>query len=138
MEELTMEDLRNLLGVEDGKLENYRNLNIRAIQPALLEVNSYSPFDVAITPKKKGKKVVSFLMGWNLKGEDALREAYLEQNRHSAGRKARATGTTEHVNAYEDILENKAEQQGKIPSDRRLKLQDVLSLLSTKPQKTVA
>ena len=95
VEELSVDDLRDLLGVEVGKLTNYRNLNLRAIQPAVEEVNALSPFEVSIIPKKKGKKVVSFMMGWNAKSEDALREAYAEMQRHSTGRKARTEATVE-------------------------------------------
>ena len=105
MEELTMEDLRNLLGVEEGKLNGYGNLNKYAIQPALLEVNSISDFEVNIVPKKKGKKVTSFLMGWGIKDEAGKMAAYAERQRHSAGRKARATGNTEEVTANERLTE---------------------------------
>lgn len=91
MEELTTEDLRTLLGVEDGKLENYRNLNLRAIQPALIEVNSISDFNVSIVPKTKGKKVVSFMMGWSNKTIEQKKAAYAERQKHSVGRTVRAS-----------------------------------------------
>jgi plasmid replication initiation protein len=110
-ENLTTEDVRNILGVEEGKLEVYRNLNLRAIQPALLEVNSQSPYTVSIVPVKKGKKVVSFIMGWETKTVEQLQAAHKEMQRHSAGRKARASGTTEHINTEVDVLENEEEQQ---------------------------
>lgn len=97
MEELSLSDIRNLLGVEDGKLKGYGNLNKFAIQPALLEVNAISDFSVSIVPKKKGKKVVSFLMGWSMKDEAGKMAAYAERHRHSAGRKARTVGATEDV-----------------------------------------
>jgi plasmid replication initiation protein len=109
-ENLTTEDVRNILGVEEGKLEVYRNLNLRAIQPALLEVNSQSPYTVSIVPVKKGKKVVSFIMGWETKTVEQLQAAHKEMQRHSAGRKARASGTTEHINTQVDVLENEEEQ----------------------------
>ena len=109
-ENLTMEDLRNILGVEEGKLSLYRNLNLRAIQPALIEVNAQSPYTCSIVPVKKGRKVVSFIMGWETKSEEQLKAAYQEMQRHSAGRKARTSGTTEHVNTPEDVLENDREQ----------------------------
>jgi hypothetical protein len=105
-EDLTIEDLRNILGVEEGKLEAYKNLNKYAIQPAILEVNAQSPYTVSIVPVKKGRKVVSFIMGWETKSEEQLQAAYQEMQRHSAGRKARASGTTEHVNTSPDVLEN--------------------------------
>ena len=109
-ENLTMEDLRNILGVEDGKLDVYKNLNKYAIQPALVEVNAQSPYTVSIVAVKKGRKVVSFIMGWETKSEEQLKAAYQEMQRHSAGRKARTSGTTEHVNTPEDVLENDREQ----------------------------
>jgi plasmid replication initiation protein len=110
-ENLTTEDVRNILGVEEGKLEAYKNLNMYAIQPALLEVNSQSPYTVSIVPVKKGKKVVSFIMGWETKTVEQLQAAHKEMQRHSAGRKARASGTTEHINTEVDVLENEEEQQ---------------------------
>ena len=110
-ENLTMDDLRNILGVEEGKLSLYRNLNLRAIQPALLEVNSQSPYTVSIVPVKKGRKVVSFIMGWETKTVEQLQAAHTEMQRHSAGRKARADGTTEHINTEVDVLENEEEPQ---------------------------
>jgi plasmid replication initiation protein len=109
-ENLTTEDVRNILGVEDGKLEAYKNLNMYAIQPALLEVNSQSPYTVSILPVKKGRKVVSFIMGWETKTVEQLQAAHTEMQRHSAGRKARADGTTEQINTQEDVLENVSEQ----------------------------
>jgi hypothetical protein len=103
-EELSTEALRNMLGVEDGKLTAYRNLNIRAIQPALDEVNAITPYKVTILPRKKGKKVISFLMGWNVKTERELKQAYSELQRHSVGRTARATDNVdEHVDTVDIV-----------------------------------
>jgi plasmid replication initiation protein len=95
MEELTVDELRELLGVEEGKLIGYGNLNKFAIKPAVTEVNAISDFAVTIQPKKKGKKVVSFLMGWNLKDNAGKQAAYAERQRHSAGRTSRQTNTVE-------------------------------------------
>ena len=39
VEVLSIEEIRTLLGVEDGKLTSYGNLNKFAIEPALEEVN---------------------------------------------------------------------------------------------------
>lgn len=98
MEELSLEELRELLGVEEGKLTNYRNLNLRAIQPALSEVNAISDFAVSIVPKKRGNKVVSFLMGWNVKDEAGKKAAYEERQRHSVGRGARTSEGVDVIN----------------------------------------
>jgi plasmid replication initiation protein len=96
-EELTVNDLREILGVETNKLTAYKNLNKFAIQPALTEVNGISPFNISIVPKKTGRKVTSFLIGWSNKSEEELKAAYAELNRHSTGRKQRLSGTTETV-----------------------------------------
>lgn len=101
MEELSVEGMRELLGVEDGKLTTYSNLNKFAIQPALEEVNAITPYTVNILPRKKGRKVVSFLMGWNAKGEEQLKEAYSELHKHSAGRKARLVNEVDQLNVGE-------------------------------------
>lgn len=96
-EELSIDELRDVLGVEEGKLAAYKNLNKFAIQPALAEVNGVSPFNVTILPKKTGRKVTSFFLGWGNKSEDELKAAYAELNRHSVGRKQRLSGTAEEV-----------------------------------------
>lgn len=96
-EEMTVEDLRELLGVEAGKLTTYKNLNTRAIQPALAEVNAIAPYHVGIAPRKNGRKVVGFMMGWNIKTEDGLREAQREIERHRTGRKTRLDGSVDQI-----------------------------------------
>jgi plasmid replication initiation protein len=102
-ENLTMQELRDVLGVEDGKLEVYRNLNLRAIQPALTEVNAITPYTVSIIPQKKGRKVVSFIVGWEMKTEEQLKAAYAEMQRHSVGRQARTTDGVEVVSPSNSI-----------------------------------
>lgn len=97
MEELTMEDLRELLGVEGGKLAGFGNLNKFAIQPALVEVNAMSDFNVSIVPKTKGKKVIGFLMGWGVKDVVGKKAAYAERDKHSIGRKARTTASVDGI-----------------------------------------
>ncbi len=104
MESLTMLELREMLGVEDGKLTTYKNLNLRAIQPALIEVNAMSDFQVSIVPKKQGRAVVEFLMGWNMKDTEKRIEAQKERDRPSVGRKARQNSDAEAV-VEDDRLE---------------------------------
>jgi plasmid replication initiation protein len=97
MESLTMAQLREMLGVEDDKLTTYKNLNLRAIQPALIEVNAMSDFQVSLAPVKQGRAVVGFKMGWNMKGTTDRIEAQKERDRPSIGRKARHKGHIEAV-----------------------------------------
>ena len=88
-EEFDLDGMRDLLGVDTGKLQGYGNLNKIAIQPAVTEVNAIAPYEVTILPKKQGKKVVGFVMGWNMKDEGQMKAAYKEMLSHSSGRKAR-------------------------------------------------
>lgn len=94
-ETVSIEGLRQMLGVEEGKLPNYKNLNSRAILPALTEVNAITPYQVTIAPKKKGRKVVEFIMGWETKDVAGMQEAYQEMQRPRVGRKSRVDGTAE-------------------------------------------
>jgi len=96
-ENLTVEELRSILGVEEGKLDTYSNLKKFAIQPALEEVNAITPYQVAIQPKKKGRKVESFIMGWSVKDTDGMQKAYKELQQPKVGRRARVDGDAEGV-----------------------------------------
>lgn len=62
-ETFSVDELRNILGVEDNKLDAYKNLNKYAIQPAVTEVNAITPYTVSILPQKQGRKVVSVHYG---------------------------------------------------------------------------
>jgi hypothetical protein len=58
---------------------------------------------VSIVPQKKGKTVVGFSMGWNMKGEAGRVEAKRERNRPRVGRAARQTGDIESVVVDENL-----------------------------------
>ena len=92
-EKFTVEDLRALLGVPDGKLERIPNLLQKVIEPALLEVNGLSGFGVAIEPIRNGGKlrgfVTGFLVSWWPKDIPDLQAAYDELKRAKVGRMAR-------------------------------------------------
>ena len=77
-EDFTVNGIRELLGVEDGKLEPFKNLNKFAIHPAVTEVNAITPYNVRIEPKKQGRKVVGFVMGWGRKDKFEMQKAYAE------------------------------------------------------------
>lgn len=94
---MSPEDFRELLGVEPGKLSTYSNLNHNAIKPALLEVNALSEFLVSVLPEKTGRRVTSFLIGWEIKDIEGRKAAFAELQRSSVGRAARAAGTVEDV-----------------------------------------
>ncbi|PYG24701.1 replication initiation protein [Pelagimonas varians] len=96
-EELDVQDLRDLLGVEDGKLSTHHNLRTKALEPALTEVNAITPYQVTILPKKKGRKVLGFVMGWSVKDISGMKKAYAELQQPKVGRKSRLEGTQASV-----------------------------------------
>lgn len=97
-ETFTLEGIRELLGVEKGRLVPYKNLKIKAIDPALIEVNALTPYNVALEPRLEGRKVVGFILGWGMKDEAGMRDAYSEMQRPRIGRKERLNKTIEsHV-----------------------------------------
>jgi plasmid replication initiation protein len=96
-EDLSIDDVRQMLGVEDGKLGNYRNLRLKAIEPAVAEVNAIAPYQITLLPVHKGRKVVGFKMGWSVKNEAAMKAAYAELHRPRIGRKQRLSGDTDKV-----------------------------------------
>jgi hypothetical protein len=96
-ENLDIDDIREMLGVEDGKLSSYRNLRLKAIEPAVIEVNAITPYHVTILPKNKGRKVIGFIMGWGVKDIDGMKRAYRELQQPKIGRRARIDGSTSEV-----------------------------------------
>jgi len=96
-DELDMEDMRELLGVETGKLAAYRNLRIKAIEPAVTEVNAITPYNVKITPRKKGRKVIGFTMHWYVKDEQGLIKSYKELQAAKVGRTKRQEDATDTI-----------------------------------------
>ncbi len=96
-EEWSLDELRDVLGVPEGKLTTYGNLNKIAIRPALAEVNALAMFGVKMVPRKEGRKVVGVSVGWWQKDVEAMQEAYAEVERPKVGRKARIAGEVEDV-----------------------------------------
>mgnify|MGYP000389156073 CR=1 FL=1 len=96
-EEMSLEAFRDLLGVPDGKLGTFGNLNQYAIKPALTEINALASFGVQIQPLKQSRKVTGVTLFWHRKSLDEIKQAYAELQRPKVGRKARLTGDAENV-----------------------------------------
>lgn len=94
-EEFTLERFRQLLGVEQDKLTQFKHLNLRAIQPAVTEVNGLSDFGCSVEPITKGRKVVKIRLSWWKKNLDEIKAAYAELQAAKVGRRARLNGTVE-------------------------------------------
>ena len=88
---LTVKELRAMLGVPEGKLDRFADLNRRAIQPSIAEINQLSRLTLTAKPNKIGRTVASVTISWQVK-EDP-RGAKQELARPKVGRAARREGT---------------------------------------------
>lgn len=93
----TIPELRTLLAVPEGKLERFADLNRRALQPAIAEINHLSRLTLTATPCKVGRTVASIEIAWTVKDDPS--EAKRELIASKIGRKARRDGTSEAVAA---------------------------------------
>lgn len=109
-EDFSIEELRELLGVPADKLDIFSNLKLRAITPAVDEVNALASFGCRIEPKRTGRKVTGVRLYWWRKDVAGLREAYAELQRPKVGRRARLTGDIEDVVETPSLF-------GDVPSD---------------------
>jgi Initiator Replication protein len=96
-EEFTVERFRQLLGVDPDKLKAFKNLNQKAIQPAVAEVNFLSDFGCSVEPVLAGRKVIKVRLSWWKKNIDELKTAYRELQSAKVGRRSRIKGTVEMI-----------------------------------------
>ena len=93
----TLDEFRDMLGVQPGRYKTFGELNKHVLQPAVVEVNALAPFSISVLPVKQGKRVTSVRVGWLRKDSAALHEAFAESQRPRFGRRARIAGTVEHI-----------------------------------------
>ena len=88
-ETFDLNDLRAILGVPEGKLTTWSNLNLRALKPAVEEVNLLSDFEVSLEPIKTGRSVTHVELRWWRKDADAVGARAKEFEFSRVGRKER-------------------------------------------------
>lgn len=91
----TIPELRAVLGVPEGKMERWNDVNRFALKPAISEINQTSRLTLTATPKKVGRTVASVTIGWEEKPLNGKWDARRELERPKVGRKARRDGTAE-------------------------------------------
>lgn len=96
-ERFTISQLRSLLGVPEGKLERFANLNKWALKPAIAEVNQLARFTLSVTLHKTGRTVTAIEIGWTPKPQPDLSNTKRELKSSRVGRTERRTGVVEHV-----------------------------------------
>lgn len=93
----TLAELRGILGVPKGKLTTWSNLRLRAIEPAVREVNQLSLYMVEVNPIKTGRSVTHVELRWWKKDGAGQGAAERELQFSKVGRKARAGGKVDPV-----------------------------------------
>ena len=91
----TVAELRAVLGVPDGKLKRWNDVNNFALTPAISEINHTSRLTLTAIPNKIGRTVASVTITWEEKPQKAKKEARRELDSSKVGRKARRDGTAE-------------------------------------------
>jgi hypothetical protein len=86
-------ELRTMFGVPQGKLTRFADLNRRALEIAIAEINQLSRLTLTATLNKIGRTVASVEIAWEVKEDPA--ETKAELDRPKVGRKARRDGTAE-------------------------------------------
>lgn len=92
IQDMTIDELRSMMGVEEGKYQAFGDLNIHVIKPAVMEINALAPFSVSVLPIKTGRRVTGVKIGWFSKSNEELAAAWREAQRPKVGRKARLSG----------------------------------------------
>lgn len=108
-EDFDLAAFRELLGVPPDKLQTFSNLKLRAITPAVDEINAIASFGCQIEPLKSGRKVTQIRVYWWRKEVDDLKKAYAELQRPKVGRKARISGEIEKVVDIPSLFDTEAE-----------------------------
>ena len=88
-ERFSLDELRAVLGVAEGKLTSWSNLKLRALEPAIAEVNQLSDFMVEIAPIKTGRRVTHVELRWWRKDADGVGASARELSFSKVGRKER-------------------------------------------------
>lgn len=103
-EQFSIEELREILGVADGKLADWKSLNRRAITPALEEINHLAGFHAGCIPVKSGRKIVAVRLTWGRKDRHGLEDVSRELDLPRVGRKERRKEMAERQSVREDLM----------------------------------
>lgn len=91
----TVAELRAVMGVPEGKIQRFADLNRDVLKPAISEINHTSRMKLTASTKKIGRTVTSITISWNEKPHKGKQDAKRELDRSKVGRKARRDGTAE-------------------------------------------
>jgi len=96
-EDVSIEDLRDILGIAHNTLPRWQDMKRRALDPAIAEISHLAGFTAAYTPLKRGRRVVGVRLAWGHKDAPDLIETQRELDRPRVGRTARRDGLVETI-----------------------------------------
>jgi hypothetical protein len=96
-EDVSLDDLRALLGVPENSLQRWQDMRRFVLDRAVGEVNHIAAFRATYQPLKQGRRIVGVRLAWGLKDRAQLVEAHKELDRPRVGRKARREGIVESI-----------------------------------------
>lgn len=94
-ERFSLHALRAILAVPEGKLMRFADLNRRALEPSIEEINQLSRFTLSVRPIMDGRSVKEVEISWDDKIDASAAKRELAAAK--VGRKARREGTVEAV-----------------------------------------
>jgi hypothetical protein len=96
-EEVSLDDMRAMLGVPAGALTRWFDMRRFVLDRAIAEINHLAGFHAAYEPIKRGRRVVGVRLTWGLKAPADLVKAQKELDRPRVGRTARRAGLVETI-----------------------------------------
>ena len=96
-ETFEMDDLRHILGLEEGKFSRWPDLRRFVLDRAVAEINHLAGFRMGYIPIKKGRKITAVKLTWGRKDLPELIEAQKELDRPRVGRTVRREGKAETI-----------------------------------------
>lgn len=96
-EDVSLDDLRAVLGVPEKTLLRWQDLRRFVLDRALAEINHLAGFHASYMPLKQGRRIIGVRVAWSLKERADLVKAQRELDRPRVGRKARRGGLVETI-----------------------------------------
>lgn len=118
-EEFPVDRFRALLGVEEGKLKEFKNFKLRAIDPAVLEVNGLGEFGCKVEPIYSGRKVTTVRLSWWAKNLEERKNTLHELRFSRVGRRARLQGKVEAISGPQMLPRPPSQDVADDPIPRR-------------------
>jgi len=96
-EDVSLEALRDILGIAHKTLPRWQDMKRRALDPAIAEISHLAGFTATYMPLKRGRRVVGVRLAWGHKDAPDLIETQRELDRTRVGRTARRDGLVETI-----------------------------------------